>query len=381
MLYRSLGKTGVDVSALGFGCMRLPVINRKPELIDYPRATELLHYAIDQGVNYVDTAYFYHAATFGERGESEVFVGDALSGGWRERVNLATKMPMWFLKTREDMDRYLAEQLERLQTDHLDFYLLHGLNGETWDKACALGVREFLDEAQAKGLIRFPAFSFHGAAADFTRICDEYDFAFAQIQYNYMDVDFQAGNAGLRHAADKGMGVVVMEPLKGGKLAADLGPEVAALFDAGHPSWSSAEWALRFVLNEPGVSILLSGMNSMDQLAENLKVASEACADTLTADELAVYDRVRQTMRSRVKADCTACRYCMPCASGVDIPGVLSALNSAAMWNDPNPWLTGYTRVEGKAGLCTSCAACEEVCPQGLPVAALMAEAQGVFGE
>jgi predicted aldo/keto reductase-like oxidoreductase len=290
-------------------------------------------------------------------------------------------MPMWFLKTREDMDRYLAEQLERLQTDHLDFYLLHGLNGETWDKAVALGVREFLDEAQTKGLIRFPAFSFHGAAADFTRICDEYDFAFAQIQYNYMDIDFQAGFAGLRHAADKGMGVVVMEPLKGGKLAADLGPEVSALFDAGHPGWSSAEWALRFVLNDPGVSMLLSGMNSSEQLAENLKVASEAGAETLTAQELAVYDGVRQAMRARVKADCTACRYCMPCASGVDIPGVLAALNSAAMWNDPNAWLTGYTRVEGKANLCTSCAACEEVCPQGLPVAALMADAQDVFGE
>jgi predicted aldo/keto reductase-like oxidoreductase len=196
-----------------------------------------------------------------------------------------------------------------------------------------------------------------------------------------MDIDFQAGFAGLRHAADKGMGVVVMEPLKGGKLAADLGPEVSALFDAGHPGWSSAEWALRFVLNDPGVSMLLSGMNSSEQLAENLKVASEAGAETLTAQELAVYDGVRQAMRARVKADCTACRYCMPCASGVDIPGVLAALNSAAMWNDPNAWLTGYTRVEGKANLCTSCAACEEVCPQGLPVAALMADAQDVFGE
>jgi predicted aldo/keto reductase-like oxidoreductase len=381
MLYRALGQTGVDVSALGFGCMRLPVIDHKSEQIDYPAATELIRSAIDQGVNYIDTAYFYHAATFGERGESEVFVGEALSGGWRERVNLATKMPMWFLRERADMDRYLAEQLERLQTDHLDFYLLHGLNGETWDKACALGVREFLDGAQAKGLIRFPAFSFHGAAPDFTRICDEYDFAFGQIQYNYMDIDFQAGYAGLRHAADKGMGVVVMEPLKGGKLAQKLPAEVRAIFEAGGSGWSPAEWALRFVLDDPGVSLVLSGMNAAEQLAENIAVASVAEPGSLSADELAVFDRVRESMRSRVKADCTACRYCMPCASGVDIPGVLSALNNASVWDDPNPWLTGYTRVEGKAGLCTACGECEQVCPQGLAIPEFMSEAVGVFKE
>jgi predicted aldo/keto reductase-like oxidoreductase len=381
MLQRTIGQTGVDVSILGFGCMRLPVIDHKPDQIDYPKATELLHYAIDHGVNYVDTAYFYHGANFGTKGESEPFVGQALSGGWRERVNLATKMPLFFLKAREEMDRFLAEQLERLQTDHLDFYLLHGLNGATWDKVRDLGVREFLDDAQAKGLIRFPAFSFHGASEDFVRICDEYDWAFGQMQYNYMDVDFQAGYAGLRHAADKGMGVVVMEPLKGGKLAQKLPPEMQAVFEAREEPWSPAEWALRFVWNEPGVSLLLSGMNEMEQVVENLRVAETAQANALSADELAVYDQARKAMQSRVKADCSACRYCMPCASGVDIPGVLAALNNAAMWDDANQWLTGYTRVEGKAGLCTACGSCEEVCPQGLPVPELIAEAALVFGE
>jgi uncharacterized protein len=382
MLYREIGTTGVKASILGFGCMRLPIIDHKPNLIDYPKATELLHYAIDHGVNYVDTAYFYHGVTMGQRGESEPFVGEALSGGWRERVNLATKMPLFFLKERAQMDTFLAEQLGRLQTDHLDFYLLHGLNGETWDRMCALGVREFLDGAIDAGLIRFPAFSYHGNKEDFKRVCDGYDkWAFGQIQYNYMDTDFQAGYDGLRYAADKGMGVVVMEPLKGGKLGHDLMPEMQQIFDEATPKRTPAEWALRYVWNEPGVSLLLSGMNEMEQVVENVAAAESGLANSLSAEELTVYDRARLAMQSRVKADCSACRYCMPCASGVDIPDVLAALNNAAMWDDANQWLTGYTRVEGKASLCTECGACEELCPQGLPIPQLMKDAVATFGQ
>jgi predicted aldo/keto reductase-like oxidoreductase len=380
--YREIGQTGVKASALGFGCMRLPLIDNKPQQIDYAQATELLHYAIDHGVNYIDTAYFYHGENFGTKGESEPFVGTALSGGWRERVSLATKMPLFFLKQRDDMDRFLAEQLERLQTDHLDFYLLHGLNGETWDKVRDLGVIDFLEAAKAEGLIGHAAFSFHGKADDFIRICDEYDeWAFAQIQYNYMDTEFQAGQAGLDHAASKGMGVVVMEPLKGGKLAHDLPSEMQGVFDARSEGWTPAEWALRYVWNQAGVSMLLSGMNDIAQVAENIRVAGEATADSLTADELTVFDSARVALQTRVKADCSACRYCMPCPSGVDIPDVLVALNNAAMWDDANPWLTGYTRVEGKAGLCSACGQCEEVCPQGLPISSLMEEAVGTFKE
>jgi uncharacterized protein len=380
MRYRPLGNTGIDVSALGFGCMRLPTFGA-PDKIDEEATARLLHRAIEAGVNYVDTAWFYHASTFGQAGQSEPVVGRALSGGWRERVNLATKLPQQLVRTRGDMDRFLEQQLERLQTDHLDFYLVHGLNGDAWDHIRDLGVREFLDGARERGLIRFPAFSFHGAAPDFPRIIDEYDgWAFGQLQYNYMDTDYQAGYAGLRYAADKGLGVVVMEPLKGGRLAKDLPPEMAAILETRPEGWSPAEWALRYVWNEPGVSLLLSGMNDAAQLEENLRVADAAGPDELTAEELGVYDAARTAMRARIKADCSACRYCQPCPSGVAIPEVMAALNAAAMWEDANPWLTGYSRIEGKADLCTSCGLCDSMCPQELPVRQLMREAARTFG-
>ena len=379
MLYRQLNKTDIDLSILGFGCMRLPIVDHKPEKIDYHKAGQMLHYAIDNGVNYVDTAYFYHGTVFGQRGESEPFVGEALSGGWRKKVYLATKMPLFHLTQEEQMESFLKEQLERLKTDYLDFYLLHGLNGETWDRMKDLGVREFLDKKKAEGKLRFPAFSFHGQAEDFIRICDEYDWTFAQIQYNYMDTDFQAGYKGLQYAADKGIGIVVMEPLKGGKLAQKIPSEMMSVFDESVIKRTPAEWALRFVWNEAGVSTVLSGMNTLEQVVENIRIADEGVPDSLGKDELLIFDKLRNAMGIRIKADCTSCRYCMPCESGVDIPEVLAALNNAAVWNDPNPWLTGYIRVNGKAGKCTACKECEGVCPQQLPISALMNEAVSLF--
>ena len=381
MLYRQLGKTCIDISALGFGCMRLPVIDRKQEMIDYPASARLIYHAIENGVNYIDTAYFYHAQVFGQKGESEPFLGKTLSGGWRQKVNLATKMPLFILRRKEQMESYLEEQLERLKTDYLDFYLLHGLDGETWDRMCNLGVREFLDKKKAEGKIRFPAFSFHGQADDFKRICDGYDWAYAQIQYNYMDIDFQAGYKGLKYASEKGIGVVVMEPLKGGKLANNLPEEMGSVINNSEIKRSPAEWALRYVWNEAGVSTLLSGMNSMEQLEENIRISNEAVPGSLSNDESKLFDSLRDAMGVRIKADCTACRYCMPCASGVEIPEVLSALNNAAKWNDSNQWLTGYTRVTGKAGKCTACRECEEICPQGLPISSLMKESLALFRE
>lgn len=380
MLYRKLGRTGIDISVLGFGCMRLPVIDSRPEKIDYQRSAELLHYAIENGINYIDTAYFYHAATFGQKGNSEPFVGEALSGGWREKVHLATKMPLFILKEKEQMEWFFSEQIERLKTGYLDFYLLHALNGETWERVKKLGIREFLDRKRKDGKIRFPAFSFHGEEQDFIRICDEYDWAFAQIQYNYMDVDFQAGYKGLKYAADKGTGVVVMEPLKGGKLGHDLPAEMEGVFESVSIKRTPAEWALRFVWNEPGVSAVLSGMNSMEQVVENIRIADEGLPGSLSREELSVYPRLRTAIEARIKADCTSCRYCMPCSSGVEIPEVLAALNNSAMWSDANPWVTGYVRISGKAGKCTECRECEEICPQGLTISDLMKEAVTVFG-
>jgi hypothetical protein len=379
MLYRQLNRTGIDLSILGFGCMRLPTIDNKPDKINYPEATRMLHYAIDNGVNYVDTAYFYHSSVFGQRGESEPFVGEALSGGWRKKVNLATKMPLFNLRKKEQMDTFLEEQLGRLKTDYLDFYLLHGLNGETWDRMKDLGVCEFMDKKVAEGKFRFPSFSFHGKAEDFIRICDEYKWTFAQIQYNYMDTDFQAGYKGLKYAADKGIGVVVMEPLKGGKLAQKIPREMISVFNESAVKRSPAEWALRFVWNEAGVSSVLSGMNSMEQVEENIRIAENGIVNSLGSDDKAMFDRLRNALGVRAKADCTACRYCMPCNSGVDIPDVINALNNAALWNDPNPWMTGYVSIKGKAGKCTECRECEEVCPQELPVSSLMKEALALF--
>jgi uncharacterized protein len=381
MLYRRLNNTGIYLSVLGFGCMRLPVICHRPDKIDIPDATRMLHFAIDNGVNFVDTAYFYHAAVFGQAGQSEPFVGEALSGGLRKKVNLATKMPLFILNEKEQMELFLNEQLERLRTDYLDFYLLHGLNGELWEKMKRFGVREFLDKKKADGVIRFPAFSFHGEAEDFIKICDEYEWTYAQIQYNYMDIDFQAGYKGLKHASEKGIGVIVMEPLKGGKLVNSLSPEMSSIINSFEPKRSPAEWALRFVWNEAGVTSLLSGMNRMEQVEENLMLADTGIANSLSGDELKIFGTLRDAMSNRAKADCTACRYCMPCSSGVDIPGVLEAYNNAAMWNDPNPWGTGYLRVRGKARKCTQCRECEEVCPQGLPIPELMKEALALFRE
>lgn len=231
----------------------------------------------------------------------------------------------------------------------------------------------------AEGKLRFPAFSFHGKAEDFIRICDDYDWTFAQIQYNYMDTDFQAGYKGLKYAADKGIGIVVMEPLKGGKLAQKLPPEMLSVFSTSEIKRSPAELALRFVWNEVGVTSLLSGMNAIEQVMENIRVADAGIANSLSREEELMIDALRNAMGTRIKADCTECRYCMPCASGVDIPEVLAALNNAAVWNEPNAWVTGYISIKGKAGKCAGCRDCEEVCPQGLPISAFMKDAVSMF--
>ena len=385
MLYRPFGRTGERVSILGFGAMRLPVIDGHRECIDIPLATEMLYFALDQGVNYIDTAFPYHGATFdGTPGNSEGFLGDALAGGYRDKVLLATKMPHWLVESREDMDRILSGQLERLRTDRLDCYLLHGMGAGPWEKLARLGVIDFLEAAKADGRIRFVGFSYHDEPPAFAPIVDAYDWDFCQIQYNFLDVDFQAGAAGLVYAAERGLGVVVMEPVKGGRLAPPLPSDIRSLWDGYPVKRAPVEWALRFVWNDPRVSLLLSGMTAMDQVVANVEYASRGEAGSLTGSDLALIAKVREAYRARTVVDCTSCRYCMPCPQGIDIPAILSCVNNASLFDDPEGEKTGYTievalKHTAPASQCAECGQCEEACPQHLEVIKELAGAVRMF--
>lgn len=378
MLYRALGKKGPRVPVLGFGCMRLPVVDGRHDQIDYAAASAMVDRALELGIDYFDTAYPYHGTSHTEPGNSELFVGRALAGVSRADIRIATKLPSWLVESRADMDRLLDSQLVRLGTDYIDCYLLHGLNGDYWPNLDRLGVLGFLDDALADGRIKHAGFSFHGTAEIFAPIVDAYDWTFCQIQYNYMDTEYQAGTAGLRYAASRGLGVIVMEPLRGGRLATRVPSTVQAVWDAAPARRTPAAWALRYVWDDPDVSMLLSGMGAMEQLSENAETALEALPQTLSAGELAAIVEARDSYRARVLADCTECRYCMPCESGVDIPAVIALLNDAVLYDDVDGSRVVYgirMRTGGKASLCTECGACEEVCPQGLPIIDLMTQA------
>jgi len=383
MLYRSLGRTGEKVSVLGFGCMRLPVIDGRRDHIDIPLATQMVRYAIDHGVNYFDTAYSYHGSSLTEPGMSETFVGEVL-GGCRDKVLIATKLPHWVVESRQDMESILGGQLERLRTDRIDCYLLHGMNQESWAKLLGLGVLEFLEAAKADGRIRFAGFSYHDEPQHFAPIVDGYGWDFCQIQYNYMDTEYQAGAAGLAYAGDKNLGVVVMEPLKGGRLAGRVPEPVRALWDTSPVQRSPVEWALQFVWNDPRVTSLLSGMSTMEQVVDNVRMASKAEADSLGPEELTVIEKVRDAYRGLTVVDCTGCRYCLPCPQGIDIPSVFAALNNAALFDALELERESYN-VEvmsgrsARASECVSCGQCEDACPQQLQVIEEMAKASGVL--
>jgi uncharacterized protein len=385
MLYRKFPRCRDKISILGFGCMRLPPApgEQAGGPIDEPKATALIRAAIDGGVNYIDTAYPYH------NGESEPVVGRALSDGYREKVFLATKLPSWLVASREDMDRYLDEQLAKLATDHIDFYLLHGLGGETWENLSRLGVLEFLDSARADGRIRHPAFSFHDAFPVFQEIVDSYEWTFAQIQYNYMDEQFQAGTQGLQYAAERGLGIVVMEPLRGGLLSGDV-PAIRGHIHSAPVRRTPSEWGLRWVWNHKEVTVVLSGMNAMEQVTENLACAEQGVADSLSPDELSVVETMRDTFASRVKIPCTGCRYCIPCENGVDIPSCFMYYNQAYTY-DARVKATGVYLwalngsfsggVPGFASCCIQCGECEEKCPQHFPIREYLKDVEEFFGK
>lgn len=362
MQYRRMPGVKEPLSVLGLGAMRLPC---PPDgRIDRTAATAMVRYAIDAGINYVDTAYVYHG------GESEPFLGEALGDGYRERVRLATKLPGWLVECRADMDRLLDEQRARLRTDAVDFYLLHGLNREGWERLHALGVLEFLDDALADGRIRHAGFSFHDDFPAFVSIADAYDWTFCQVQYNYIDVHYQGGAEAVRYAAERGLGVVVMEPLRGGALARPI-PGAAELWASAGADRTPAGWGLAWLWDQPEVTVVLSGMSSMEQLAENLAWADRAAPGSLSPAERAVYGRVRELYRGRTRIDCTRCGYCQPCPSGVDIPECFSLYNEAFIYGDTAGARSGYhlfARYGGAASNCTDCGACEERCPQGLEI-------------
>ncbi|PKL64226.1 MAG: aldo/keto reductase [Methanomicrobiales archaeon HGW-Methanomicrobiales-3] len=384
MLYRKFPQCPHDLSILGFGCMRLPPAEGEQAggKIDEPRAIEMIRTAIDAGVNYIDTAYPYH------NGESEVVVGKALGDGYRDRVFLATKLPSWLVASREDMDRYLNEQLEKLGTDHIDFYLLHGLGAETWENLKKLGVLEFLDSARADGRIRYAAFSFHDQFSVFKEIVDAYPWTFAQIQYNYMDEENQAGTQGLKYAAERGLGIVVMEPLRGGLLSGDVPAIHQHLIDA-PVRRTPSEWGLRWVWNHPEVTVVLSGMSAMEQVEENLTIAEQGVANSLPPAELAVVEKMRDAFASRVKIPCTGCRYCMPCPNAVDIPSCFMYYNQAYTFEAKEKAAGVYTwalsgaftdGIPGYASCCLECGECEEKCPQHLPIREHMRDVSEYFG-
>ena len=379
MQYRDFGQIDFKPSALGFGAMRLPVLtdaDGKPDFkrIDYPLATEMLHKAVDAGVNYVDTAWMYHEDT------SEVWLGEALKGGYRERVKIATKMPVWNVEKPSDFDRILGTQLERLQVDHVDFYLLHGLDAGHWQMVLEHGQLASAERALADGRIGHLGFSFHDAYEEFETILAATDlWEFVQIQYNYMDEEYQAGRKGLELAAGKGLGVIVMEPVRGGALARNLPPQVQAVWDEAPVKRSPAEWALQWVWSHPEVSFLLSGMSTMEHVEDNLRSAGRSRPGLLTQEELALVARVRDLYRELSPIPCTSCRYCMPCPQGVAIPDVLELYNDAHMYDNLQRQQMAY-RVffadNERADSCTACGECVDKCPQGIDVPGWLERAQ-----
>ena len=360
------GKTGKIVSRLGFGMMRLPTVKKDDgsQPIDREEAIRMLRHGIDHGINYVDTAYGYH------NGESEIVTGLGLKDGYRERVMLASKLPQWLVNKEEDMDRLLDEQLSKLDVSHLDFYLLHALNGAAFTKLQKLNYKKFLEKAKADGRIRFAGFSFHDEKAEFLRMIDDYDWDMAQIQFNYLDDQYQATVDGLRYAGDKGIPIVVMEPLRGGALA-NPPRNVKSLMDA-HPSGRSAvNWAFRYVGDFPQVATILSGMTTMEQLKENLSVFEQVLPNSLTREEHDFIAQLKKSYLARVKIGCTGCDYCQPCPQGVLIPRIFAMYNESYMLNQPGSLHFRYSGVikdGGDGSLCVECGQCEAACPQQLPI-------------
>jgi predicted aldo/keto reductase-like oxidoreductase len=368
MKYRKFGKLDWEVSVLGFGVMRLPLLSEDMANVNESESIRILRYAIDHGVNYLDSGYMYHM------GKSELIIARALQDGYRERVRVATKLPVRMVERAQDFDRYLDEQLKRLETEKIDFYLLHGLNGESWPKVRNWGILRWAEEKMASGKFSHFGFSFHDNYEVFKEIVDAYDnWTLCQIQYNYMDVDDQAGRKGVEYAAGKNLAIVVMEPLRGGKLAQKPPEQVAKVWETAPERRKPVEWGLLWVWNQPEISVVLSGMSAMEQVVENVSIANRSASGILTAEDLLLIDRVRKAYRGLSPIPCTGCRYCMPCPNGVEIPRIFQMYNDSIMYDDIKMGQFRYQstdifKEEQRADHCLECGECLAACPQEIPI-------------
>ena len=364
MNYRKNASNGEEISALGFGCMRFP---KKGNTIDMVAVEEQIMHAVNQGVNYFDTAYVYPG--------SEEALGKVLSkNNCRDQVKIATKLPHYLVKKPGDFERYFKEQLKRLKTEYVDYYLMHMLpDTNVWNKLINLGVLEWIKEKKESGQIRHIGFSYHGNTATFLEVLNVYDWEFCQIQYNYMDENSQAGREGLHAAAAKGIPVVIMEPLRGGGLANNLPKKAMEAIDKAYCKRSPAEWSFRWLWDQKEVSVILSGMNSMDMLQENIRIACDASPGHFTTQDHQVIDQIKEAINEQIKIPCTACSYCMPCPFGVDIPGSFRCYN-VSYTDGYGKGIMEYllcTTLRNKqstASLCKECGACEKHCPQNIPI-------------
>ena len=371
MKYREFGKLGIKGSAFGLGCMRFNGEASGDATIDEQKAVSLIRRAIDGGVTYMDTAYVYLDQT------SEIVLGKALQDGYRDKVTIATKMPAEYVKNRKDMEELLDTELKKLQTDHIDFYLMHGIDRAKWEYFKSIGAPEFFDDMKKAGKIRYKCFSFHGPYEEFEYILQDSDWDMVQIQYNFMDINNQAGTKGLELAGKLGIPVVIMEGLLGGRLA-KAPDNVQALYDAFPVKRSPVEWGFRWLCNHPEVATVLSGCNEAEQIDDNLRIFDTVEPGIMTEDELKLMDDVRDAYNSRTRVGCTGCRYCMPCPNEVDIPGTFSVWNNVSLYeiNHKDDW--GYNEIVRQGHTpenCVACGACEAACPQHLPIISKLQEA------
>lgn len=364
MKYRKFDKLAEPASVFGLGCMRFNGKASGDSCIDEEKAISLIRRAIDGGVTYLDTAYIYLDKT------SETVLGKALLDGYREKVTIATKMPIEYVNSYEEMEALLNSELAKLQTDHIDFYLMHGIDRGKWERFKAIGADKFFEEKKKEGKIRYKCFSFHGCYEDFEYIIKDYDWDMVQIQYNYMDIDNQAGTKGLKLAGELGIPVVIMEGLLGGKLA-KAPDNVQALYDAFPVKRSPVEWGFRWLANNPEIMTILSGCNEAEQIDDNLRIFDTVDAGIMDEAELKLIDEVRDAYNARTKIGCTGCRYCMPCPGGVDIPRVFSAWNECSLYGDNPKYNWNYmelSRLGQAPDKCLRCGKCQKACPQHLSI-------------